>query len=116
MFCRFTMALIAALLVISPLPAQPKPTPATALEKLKEGNARFAADKPSTRDVTAGKRKELAKGQHPFAVILTCADSRVAPELVFDAGLGELFVLRVPGNIADPAVVGSIEYAVEHLH
>jgi carbonic anhydrase len=81
-----------------------------------EGNDRFAADKPSKREVGTDRRKELAKGQHPFAVVLTCADSRVAPELIFDAGLGELFVLRVAGNIADPAVVGSIEYAVEHLH
>jgi carbonic anhydrase len=93
-----------------------KPTPATALQRLKDGNDRFAADKPSQRNVGADRRKELAKGQHPFAVILTCADSRVSPELLFDTGLGELFVLRVAGNIADPAVVGSIEYAVEHLH
>src|SRR5207248_7711581 len=58
----------------------------------------------------------LAKGQHPFAVVLTCADSRVAPELVFDQGLGDLFVLRVAGNITDPFTLGSIEYAVEHVH
>jgi carbonic anhydrase len=94
----------------------PQPTPAAALQKLKEGNAHFAADQPSNRDVKAERRKELAKGQEPFAVVLACADSRVAPELIFDAGIGELFVLRVAGNIADPAVVGSIEYAVEHLH
>jgi carbonic anhydrase len=58
----------------------------------------------------------LAKGQAPFALVLTCADSRVAPELVFDQGLGDLFVLRVAGNISEPAVLGSIEYALEHLH
>ncbi|MBI3822654.1 MAG: carbonic anhydrase [Planctomycetes bacterium] len=93
-----------------------KPTPASALQRLKDGNARFVADQNSKRDVGAKKRAELAKGQHPFAVVLTCADSRLAPELIFDTGLGDLFVLRVGGNIADPAVVGSIEYAVEHLH
>ena len=115
MISRPVLILIAVLGGAGPCAGQPMPTPATALENLKEGNARFAADKPSTRDVGADKRKELAKGQKPFAVILTCADSRVSPELLFDAGLGELFVLRVAGNIADPAVVGSIEYAVGAL-
>ena len=93
-----------------------KPTPASALERLKDGNNRFVADTPSKRNVGKDRRAELAKGQHPFAIVLTCADSRVSPELVFDTGLGDLFVLRVAGNIAEPAVVGSIEYAVEHLH
>src|SRR5438105_3680928 len=114
---RFALVIALANLVAVPLYAQDaKPTPTGSLQRLKDGNARFAADKPNKRDVGADKRKELAKGQHPFAIVLTCADSRVAPELLFDAGLGELFVLRVAGNIADPAVVGSIEYAVEHLH
>lgn len=112
---RLTMIVIAAF--TGTLTAQDaKPTPASALQRLKEGNDRFSADMPAKRDVGKGRRTELAKGQHPFAVVLTCADSRVAPELVFDTGLGDLFVLRVAGNIADPAVVGSIEYAVEHLH
>jgi carbonic anhydrase len=53
--------------------------------------------------------------QHPFAVVLACADSRVAPEILFDAGLGELFVIRVAGNVANPSTIGSIEYAVHHL-
>ena len=61
------------------------------------------------------RRKELQTAQHPFAVILGCADSRVSPELLFDQGLGDLFVIRVAGNIVDDAVLGSIEYAVEHL-
>jgi carbonic anhydrase len=94
---------------------EPTPTPAVALDRLKAGNDRFAGDKPTAK-VDGVRRAELAKGQHPFAVILTCADSRVAPELVFDQGLGDLFVLRVAGNIADRAVIGSIEYAIEHLH
>ena len=60
-------------------------------------------------------RATLASGQHPGIVILNCADSRVAPEVIFDLGLGDLFVVRVAGNIADDDVLGSIEYAVEHL-
>jgi carbonic anhydrase len=117
MLLHFRLAVILALVAASVSQAQDlQPTPAAALQKLKDGNAHFAADQPSKRDVKAERRKELAKGQEPFAVVLACADSRVAPELIFDAGIGELFVLRVAGNIADPAVVGSIEYAVEHLH
>jgi carbonic anhydrase len=98
------------------LAQEPKPTPAGSLQRLKEGNARFVADKPSKRDAGIDRRKELAKGQRPFAAVLTCSDSHVAPELLFDTGLGDLYVVRVGGNIADPAVVGSIEYAVERLH
>ena len=92
------------------------PTPDAALKKLKAGNDRFVAEKLAEKDIGAKRRITLAKGQHPFAIILTCADSRVAPELVFDQGLGDLFVLRVAGNITDSSVLGSIEYAVEHLH
>jgi carbonic anhydrase len=91
------------------------PTPTAALQKLKEGNARFVADKPQAKHVGAKTRTELAKGQHPFAIVLTCADSRVSPELIFDQGLGDLFVLRVAGNIADPNMIGSIEYALGNL-
>lgn len=114
---RIALVMAIAIFVTAPLGAQePKLTPAGSLQRLQDGNARFVADKPNKRDVGIDRRKELAKGQHPFAVVLTCADSRVAPELLFDTGLGDLFVLRIGGNIADPAVVGSIEYAVEHLH
>jgi carbonic anhydrase len=101
---------------VSFLPAQEaSPTPEKALERLKAGNARFVADKPVAKEVGEQRRKELAKGQRPFAVVLTCSDSRVGPELIFDQGLGELFVIRVAGNVTDPAVVGSIEYAVAEL-
>jgi carbonic anhydrase len=111
-------AMVALVLVRSPvlLGQEQTPAPAAALERLKEGNRRFVAVKPLARKIDGDRRKELAQGQHPFAVVLTCADSRVAPELVFDQSLGDLFVLRVAGNIADRAVIGSIEYAVEHLH
>src|SRR5262249_56051668 len=92
------------------------PTGLEAIQRLKAGNARFAADKPSTRDVGKSRRAELAKGQKPFAIVLACADSRVTPELIFDQGLGDLFVLRLAGNVVEPAVLGSIEYAAAHLH
>src|SRR5438445_9912297 len=92
-----------------------QPTPDAALKRLKEGNARFAADETAAKNRDGKRRAELAKGQRPFAVILTCADSRVAPELIFDQGLGDLFVLRVAGNITNPDILGSIEYAVGSL-
>ncbi|HEY7392870.1 MAG TPA: carbonic anhydrase [Bryobacteraceae bacterium] len=87
----------------------------TALTRLLDGNQRYARHKERHPDQSAARQKELAGGQHPFAVILGCADSRVPPELLFDQGLGDLFVIRVAGNIVDDAVLGSIEYAVEHL-
>jgi carbonic anhydrase len=90
-------------------------TPAAALKMLKEGNERFTADQPSHRDTTGARRKELAKGQRPRAIVLACADSRVAPELILDQGLGEIFVVRVAGNVTDPDLVGSMEYALAEL-
>lgn len=90
-------------------------SPDKALERLVAGNARFVANKEQHPDESAARRRELAQGQHPFAVILGCADSRVPPELLFDEGLGDLFVIRVAGNVVDDDVLASIEYAVEHL-
>src|SRR5215510_14097635 len=79
-----------------------------ALQKLVDGNKRYVASKQTYPDQTADRRIEVAKGQKPFAVILTCSDSRVAPELLFDQGLGDLFVLRTAGNVLADVVVGSI--------
>ncbi|MBV8569018.1 MAG: carbonic anhydrase [Acidobacteriaceae bacterium] len=87
-----------------------------ALARLMEGNKRYASDNEQHPDETRARRKELESGQHPFAVILSCADSRVPPELIFDQGLGDLFVIRVAGNVAGGDDLASIEYAVEHLH
>lgn len=87
----------------------------SALQILLAGNARFVSGKPIHPDQSPKRRAELAQGQKPFAIILTCADSRVAPELYFDQGLGDLFVLRNAGNILDDHMLGSLEYAVEHL-
>lgn len=81
---------------------------------LMEGNKRFMAGKPKARQLV-GLRASLASSQHPHVIVLACSDSRVAPELVFDKSLGELFVVRSAGNIADAIGVGSMEYAVEHL-
>jgi carbonic anhydrase len=80
-----------------------------------DGNQRYVRHKLRHPDQSLARRKALEKGQHPFAVILDCADSRVSPELLFDEGLGDLFVIRVAGNVVDDFVLGSIEYAVEHL-
>jgi carbonic anhydrase len=92
--------------------AQGRPTPDEALRRLLEGNRRFAAGAPQEADVSAARRAELATGQRPFAALVSCADSRVPPELIFDQGLGDLFVCRIAGNFVDAGIAGSIEYAV----
>jgi carbonic anhydrase len=90
-------------------------SPDQAVVRLKIGNARFVAGQLLHERQDGARRKEVANGQKPFAVIVSCADSRVPPEIIFDQGIGDLFVLRVAGNLADNAIIGSIEYAVEHL-
>jgi carbonic anhydrase len=97
-------------------PEKERPSWAQAWQRLKAGNNRFAADMLEKNDLGTARRQQLATGQKPFAIVLTCADSRLAPEFIFNQGLGDLFVLRVAGNIADPFVLGSMEYAVDHLH
>jgi carbonic anhydrase len=89
--------------------------PQQALAQLLEGNQRFTKGQSATPDLSAARLHELTAGQKPYAVVLTCADSRVAPEHLFNAGLGDLFVIRVAGNIADSDVIASTEYAVAHL-
>lgn len=86
-----------------------------ALARLKAGNARFERGEARFPTVQKEILAELAKGQQPYATIIGCSDSRVPPELVFDAGFGELFVIRVAGNVISPEVMGSIQYAVVHL-
>jgi carbonic anhydrase len=83
-----------------------------ALERLREGNRRFASNAPGAgTSLSPTRRQELASGQEPFAIILGCSDSRVPAEIVFDQGLGELFVIRVAGNIVAPSQIGSVEFA-----
>jgi carbonic anhydrase len=88
-----------------------------ALQLLIEGNRRYVTGKSlNPMDYSQARVKLAEIGQHPFAVILGCSDSRVPPEIVFDVGIGQLFVVRTAGNIADAIAVGSVEYAVQHLH
>jgi len=82
--------------------------------ELLEGNRRFCAGTPQARDLVR-EREAVATSQHPKAMVLACADSRVAPEIIFDQRLGDLFVVRVAGNVADKLAIGSLEYAAEHL-
>ncbi|MGL4655524.1 MAG: carbonic anhydrase [Sarcina sp.] len=91
-------------------------TPEEAMNLLKEGNARFVADKSEIINVNSARRKELEAGQHPYATVISCSDSRVTPALVFNAGLGDIFDIRLAGNVVDDDALGSIEYAVDHLH
>ncbi len=85
------------------------------IQRLKAGNARFVEDKLDGQLQDSSRRSSLTGGQEPYAIILSCADSRVVPELAFDVGLGELFVVRVAGNVANTSSIGSIEYAVAHI-
>jgi carbonic anhydrase len=90
-------------------------TPQDALDKLMEGNKRYTQDKLLYPDLSNGRRQALTSKQQPFAVILGCSDSRVPPELIFDQGLGDLFVVRLAGNVVTPVVLDSIEYAAKYL-
>ena len=90
--------------------------PLEAIERLREGNRRFVADLPSDPTRTSQARcRELVDRQDPFAVVLGCSDSRVPTEIIFDHGLGELFVIRVAGNIVAPSLIGSVEFAVQQF-
>lgn len=91
-------------------------TPREALARLKEGNQRFVSGQSSHAHESAALRHQLESGQHPFAIVLGCSDSRVPVEIVFDQGIGDLFVIRVAGNIITDDVIGSIEYARIHLN
>jgi carbonic anhydrase len=92
-----------------------RPTADEALARLVAGNERFLRDEARAGNLQRETLADLARGQHPFATILGCSDSRVPPEWVFDAGLGELFVIRVAGNVVSPEIAGSLQYAAEHL-
>ncbi len=86
-----------------------------ALQLLLEGNQRFVAGKLEHPNQTPARRAEVAKGQHPFAAVLACSDSRTPPEIIFDRGLGDIFTVRVAGNVADRVVIESLDYSVKHL-
>ncbi|MDR0289894.1 MAG: hypothetical protein LBI06_03075 [Treponema sp.] len=86
-----------------------------ALQMLKDGNTRYLKGELCDKETYRADRKILSEGQKPFAAVLTCSDSRVSPEIFFDQKLGDIFVVRNAGNIADATAIGSLEYAVEHL-
>lgn len=86
-----------------------------ALQKLMEGNKRYASARTAHPNQTPARRAEVIEGQHPFAVIVACSDSRVPPEIIFDQGLGDVFVVRLAGHVLNDEALGSIEYAVDHL-
>lgn len=90
-------------------------SPDAGLAKLLAGNARFAKGGVSHPNQGSARRAEVAKGQKPFAIVVGCSDSRTSPEIVFDQGLGDVFVTRLAGSIVDDAALGSIEYGVDHL-
>ncbi len=93
----------------------PHTNPASAWKALKEGNERFVAGQPAHPSQSVDHRASLAAGQRPIAVLFGCSDSRVAAEIIFDQGLGDMFVVRTAGHVLDSAVLGSIEYAVAVL-
>lgn len=95
--------------------SSPGVDPAEALRRLTDGNQRYACGKAAHPRQDGFRRTEVAVGQHPFAAVLSCSDSRVPPEVLFDQGLGDMFVVRTAGHVADTAALGSLEYAVEHL-
>lgn len=87
-----------------------------AIRKLEEGNKRYLSEKTGSGDISPAIRLRTCRdGQHPFAIIIACSDSRVIPESIFSVGIGDLFVIRLAGNVIDDHQLGSIEYAVEHL-
>ena len=87
-----------------------------AMKLLEDGNDRFLNDKSELRNIDSARRNELKDGQSPYAVIVSCSDSRVTPTTIFNAGLGEIFDIRIAGNVVDDDALGSIEYGAEHLH
>jgi len=95
--------------------AMPRTSPVTAWKALKEGNERFVSGQMEHPSQSVADRARLTHGQKPTAVVFGCADSRVAAEIIFDQGLGDMFVVRTAGHVADSAVLGSIEYAVTVL-
>lgn len=119
--CRLALLalLCLPLLHLSAGPNASKPKNSRAegsLELLMAGNSRFEGGRARHPDQSVARRKEIAGKQEPFAIVLTCADSRLPPEIYFDQGLGDLFVIRNAGNVLDDHVIGSMEYAVDHLN
>lgn len=113
------MAVVSTLLLISIFASAENVQVITgdqAFKKLMDGNARFVSGNITHPNQSAERRAETVSAQHPFAIVVGCSDSRVPPEIIFDQGIGDLFVVRTAGEVMDGASIGSIEYAVEHLN
>jgi carbonic anhydrase len=110
-----TLAVVLTSWVIAADPPATSVSADDALARLKAGNERFANSKESSGKPVAARRAETAQDQHPFAIVVGCADSRTAPEIIFDQSIGDLFVIRTAGNLVDDYALGSIEYAVGNL-
>ena len=122
MTVRFRVVAVAAVVLSAALvatgaegPGQVR-TPQEALGLLKAGNDRFVRNASSPISLSVNRRQELAAGQHPYAMVLSCVDSRVPPEYVFNVGLGDIFVIRTAGEVIDKSILASVEYGAEHLH
>jgi carbonic anhydrase len=111
------LLLVALLSFVAPagISADTGPSSEDVLEALKKGNERFSSDKPAYPNEGAVRRTQVAPAQHPMATVVSCSDSRVPPEILFDRGIGDLFIIRVIGNIGGADQTGSAEYGVEHL-
>lgn len=110
------MRLLFALCVIFSTTSLTAMLPSEGFKELKKGNKRFLQSKSQHPRKDQMRRKETSSGQEPFAIIVACSDSRVAPEILFDQGIGDLFVIRLAGNVVTPDVMESIKYAANHLH
>lgn len=108
-------AIIALLALAGSALTNAEPADTAAWQKLLDGNARFVSGQSKHQHQDVKRRAELAAGQKPFAVVIGCADSRTSPEILFDQGLGDLFVIRIAGNIVDDTALGSVEFAVAQL-
>lgn len=113
---RHVTAVVAACVVATGLMGAAEMSAPASLERLKAGNAKFVADPAAALAIDAESRLAQTRGQSPFAIVLSCADSRVPPEVIFNVGLGDLFIVRTAGQVADKVVLASIEYGAEHLH
>jgi len=119
MIRRLMLALVPVVLcavVSSVAGAQAPLSPRDALGMLKAGNDRFARNAANPVSISQNRRRELAPAQHPIAMVLSCADARVPPEYIFNAGLGDLFVIRTAGEVIDRSILATIEYGADHLH
>jgi len=115
-FLASSLLCTSVLATAAPEPVAPRLTPREALGQLKAGNDRFARNASAPISMSVNRRQAIADAARPFAMVLSCADSRVPPEHIFNVGLGDLFVVRTAGQVIDRSVLGSVEYGAAELH